>query len=85
MPDLTDRTPPQVHLHVGGDRLTAGAGGTHDHINPSNGEVDATIPLAGPTDVDRAVSIAHEAFQTWRRTAPSERRRLLHRLADLIE
>jgi aldehyde dehydrogenase (NAD+) len=80
-----DRTPPAVHLRIGADKIATGEAGVHGHINPCTGQVDAEIPLAGPADVDRAVRVAHEAFQTWRRTSPSERRRLLHRLADLIE
>jgi aldehyde dehydrogenase (NAD+) len=80
-----NRTPPAVHLRIAGQRLNSGSGGTHEHINPSTGLADATIPLAGPDDVDGAVEAAHLAFETWKRTAPAERRRLLHRLADLIE
>jgi aldehyde dehydrogenase (NAD+) len=85
MTDVIDRTPPAVHLHIGDQLLDIGSAGSHDHINPTNGQIDSTIPLAGPADVDRAVTVAHEAFQSWRKTPPAERRRLLHRLADLIE
>src|SRR5215213_8767063 len=80
-----DRTPPSVHLRIGTDRLSSGTGGIYQHVNPATGTVDAEIPLAGPAEVDRAVTTAHEAFDSWRRTAPAERRRLLLRLADLIE
>lgn len=80
-----DRTPPKVHLRVAGERLETGSGGAFDHIDPRTGQVDATIPLAGPRDVDRAVESAHEAFLRWRDTRPVERRRLLLRLADAIE
>src|ERR1700722_12036510 len=76
---------PEVHLHVAGERMERGSGGVHEHIDPSTGQVDARIPLAGPDEVDRAVNAADTAFQEWRRTAPGERRRLLLRLADLIE
>ena len=78
-------TRPAVHLHIAGERMDKGSGGTHDHIDPSTGQVDATIPLAGPGEVDRAVNAADAAFRDWRRTPPEERRRLLLRLADLIE
>ncbi|MGP0028989.1 MAG: aldehyde dehydrogenase family protein [Acidimicrobiales bacterium] len=57
----------------------------HDHVDPSSGQVDATIPLAGPGEIDRAVDAADAACRDWRRTPPDERRRLLLRLADLIE
>lgn len=80
-----DRTTPPVHLHIGAERLASGTGGVHRHVNPATGEVDAEVPLAGADDVDRAVKVAREAFDSWRRTPPAERRRLLERLADLIE
>jgi aldehyde dehydrogenase (NAD+) len=80
-----DRTPPPVHLRFGDPRLSTGSGGTYGHVNPCNAKVDATIPLAGKQEVDQAVQVAHEAFQAWRKTPPAERRRLLLRLADLIE
>jgi aldehyde dehydrogenase (NAD+) len=86
MPETTvDRTPPSVHLRIGDKRLAAGSGGVHGHMNPGTGKVDATIPLAGQAEVDQAIEVAHEAFRSWRRTRPAERRRLLLRLGDLIE
>ncbi len=80
-----DRTPPGVRLRIGSERLATGSAGTFEHVNPSTGEVDAQVPLAGPAEVDRAVRVAHEAYLHWRGVAPAERRRLLLRLADLIE
>jgi aldehyde dehydrogenase (NAD+) len=78
-------TRPAVHLHIAGERFASGSGGIHDHIDPSTGQVDAKIPLAGPGEVDRAAKVADAAFRDWRRTPPEERRRLLLRLADLID
>ncbi|MEO3787548.1 aldehyde dehydrogenase family protein [Actinocorallia sp. B10E7] len=80
-----DRTRPDVHLRIGAERLTSGSGGVYGHVDPSTGKVDKEIPLAGAAEIDQAVKAAHEAFQSWSRTAPSERRRLLMRLADLID
>jgi aldehyde dehydrogenase (NAD+) len=80
-----DRTRPDVHLRIGDERLASGSGGVYGHVDPTIGEVDKEIPLAGRAEVDRAVEVAHQAFETWRRTPPPERRRLLVRLADLIE
>ncbi|WP_261568418.1 aldehyde dehydrogenase family protein [Frankia gtarii] len=84
MPDI-DRTPPKVHLRINGERRESGSGGTYGHVNPATGEVDAQIPLADKAEIDLAVTAAHEAFQTWKRTPPAQRRALLIRLADLIE
>lgn len=80
-----DRTPPSVTLRIGEQRLAAGSGGVHAHVSPVSGKADATIPLAGEAEVDAAVTAAEMAFASWRRTAPAERRRLLLRLADLLE
>ena len=74
-----------MNLHIGSEVLSVGSGGVHQHINPATGEVDAEIPLAGTEEVDRAVRVAHDAFATWRKVKPAERRRLLLTLADLIE
>ena len=76
---------PTVHLHIAGERFGTGSVGSYDHIDPSTGQFDARIPLAGPDEIDRAVNAADAAFRDWRRTPPGERRRLLLRLADLIE
>ncbi len=78
-------TVPTVSLHIGGEVRAAGTGGTHDHLNPVTGKVQATIPLAGPAEIDEAVSLGEAARESWRRTAPEARRAILNRLADLME
>lgn len=75
---------PAVALHIGGDALDAGSGGTHDHVNPVSGKVQATIPLAGAAEIERAVAVADGAREGWRRTTPEARRDILIRLADLM-
>src|SRR5262249_15611349 len=76
---------PEVTLRIGTEKLSAGSGGVHRHVDPRNGEVDADVPLAGKAEIERAVETAHEAFLSWRRTKQADRRRMLMRLADLIE
>lgn len=80
-----DRSTPPVTLNIGGEKRTSGSGGVFGHINPCTGQVDAEIPMAGEKEVDEAVRVAHQAFQTWRNVKPAERGRLLNRLADLID
>lgn len=82
---LASREPIPVHLRIGSERLTVGSGGMHERISPVTGQVDGTIPLAGPAEIDKAVRVAQDAFQQWRRTPGSERRRLLMKLADLLD
>ncbi len=52
---------------------------------PAVGQVYASAPQSDAADVEAAVATAQTAFTTWRETPSSERARLLHRLADLIE
>ena len=80
-----DTSVPQVHLHVGGEPRSRGAGGTHQHLFPATGEVQSEIPLAGAQDVDDAVDAAHAASSRWRRSSPWQRRDLLNRLADRLD
>ena len=60
---------------------------TFDSIGPRDGEVVATLPACGRQDVDRAVTAARTAFTDgrWRDLAPSARKAVLHRFADLVE
>ncbi|MFJ4652471.1 aldehyde dehydrogenase family protein [Nocardia sp. NPDC088792] len=53
--------------------------------DPATGEHLADVASCDAADVDRAVSAAAAAFESWGRTLPEERSRALHRLADLIE
>ncbi|MEZ0351955.1 aldehyde dehydrogenase [Mycobacterium sp. pR1184] len=78
-------TPPEVSLRIGEEKRHTASGGTFQHINPCTATPDAEVPMAGPVEIDEAVRVAHNAFQSWRSVNPAERRRVLIRLADLIE
>jgi acyl-CoA reductase-like NAD-dependent aldehyde dehydrogenase len=80
-----DRSVPDVHLHIGDEQRTTGEGGVHEHVWPVTGEVQGPVPLAGPADVDAAVLAARDAFETWRKWTPWQRRDVLVRLADLLD
>src|SRR5499433_2879800 len=63
------------------------SGRTFATVNPSTGEEICQIAEADAGDVEKAVKAARRAFDKgpWRKTQASERGRMLHRLADLIE
>jgi aldehyde dehydrogenase (NAD+) len=63
------------------------SGRTFPTFNPATGEEIAQVAEADAADVDKAVKAARHAFEQgqWRKTMASERGRLLHRLADLVE
>jgi betaine-aldehyde dehydrogenase len=53
--------------------------------NPATLDIVAEVPRATEADVDRAVSAAAGAYETWRLVPPRERGRLLMRVADALE
>jgi betaine-aldehyde dehydrogenase len=54
-------------------------------LNPATEETIAEIEAAGVDETDAAVARAREAFSDWRAVAPTDRARLLRRLATLVE
>jgi betaine-aldehyde dehydrogenase len=53
--------------------------------NPATEETLAEVPTAGVEETDEAVAAAQAAFPAWRAISPSDRARLLRRLADRVE
>jgi acyl-CoA reductase-like NAD-dependent aldehyde dehydrogenase len=54
-------------------------------LNPATETAIAELEQAGVEETDAAVASAHAALPGWRRVAPSDRARLLRRLATLVE
>ena len=54
-------------------------------VNPATEEPIASLDEAGIADTDAAVARARAAFPAWRAVSPTDRARLLRRLATLIE
>jgi acyl-CoA reductase-like NAD-dependent aldehyde dehydrogenase len=54
-------------------------------LNPATEEVIREVPAASSEETDAAVARAKEAFPDWRAVAPTDRARLLRRLATLVE
>ena len=53
--------------------------------DPSNGQHVTDVDLAGPAEVDAAVTAARRAFPAWSASTPAERSTLMHRWAGLLE
>jgi betaine-aldehyde dehydrogenase len=69
-----------------GGRYTAPLDGrTSDVIDPSTGETYLQAPVSGAADVDAALRVAAEAFETWRDSTPAERSLALLKFAAAIE
>src|SRR5947209_4714717 len=82
--------PPKVKdqpMFIGGKWLDSVSGKTFPTVNPATGEAICQVAEGDKADVDLAVKAARKAFEqgAWRQMSASERGRLLHKLADLIE
>lgn len=74
-------------LYINGEWVESVKQNVFESINPATGTVLAKVFEAQEEDVDRAVKAAREAFDhgEWSRLKPSDRSRLIYKLADLIE
>ena len=72
---------------INGEMVGAVSGKTFEVYNPATGAVIANVPEADKADVDIAVAAARRAFDNgvWAKVSPSEKSRVLWRIADLIE
>lgn len=76
-----------VDPFINGEFTKPLSGNTMETINPATGDVLATVAACGSADVDAAVIIAQQAFDSgkWSRLHPSERKEIIIKLADLIQ
>ena len=73
-------------LLIGGERVDAADGGTFETIDPSTGQVIASVALGGAEDVARAARAARAALEgKWGSLLPAKRAALMFRLADLVD
>src|SRR3954454_23383385 len=71
-------------LFIGGGWRDAGQGGTLEVEDPATGETLAEVADATLDDAKAALASAHEAFGSFRDSAPRERADILRRAYDLI-
>lgn len=72
---------------IDGKLVASSTGATFDNIAPRNGQVLNKIALCNETDVDLAVAAARRAFEDkrWRNLHYREKKRIMFKLADLME
>ena len=72
---------------INGKWVDSASGKTFPTYNPATGEVLSHVAEGDREDIDRAVKAARAAFEKgpWAKISPSERGRMMWRLADLIE
>lgn len=73
--------------YVAGRSISSADGSMTTIIDPSTGNPLVTVPRCGVSDLEHAVRQARDAFDhgPWPKMPPSERAKILWRLADLID
>ena len=72
-----------LSLYINGQFLKGDGRRTSDVIDPATDEVVGKLPHASKADLDLALSSAQKAFQTWRKTSPIEKSRILRKVGEL--
>jgi gamma-glutamyl-gamma-aminobutyraldehyde dehydrogenase len=78
---------PEGRAFIGGGFVSARGGEVYPNYNPATGALINEVARCRAADVDQAVNAARQSFEqgVWSRLTPSERKRILLRLADLID
>ncbi|MDX6670402.1 MAG: aldehyde dehydrogenase [Solirubrobacteraceae bacterium] len=71
-------------LYIGGEWVDPSGDETIDVVNSTTEETMGRIPAGTPQDVDRAVSAAREAFETWSQVPREQRAALLEAIAAAL-
>jgi len=75
---------PEIGLLIGDDLVSETASGMLTRLDPATGSALRDFPIAGSSEVDRAVAAAKAAFPAWRRMPADQRRKLLIRCSQAI-
>lgn len=82
---MSERQNDYQKFYVDGEWVEPAGSGRLEVVNPTTEEPLGRIPEGEPADVDRAVSAARRAFQSFSASAPEERAEWLRRLARGLE
>ncbi len=74
---------PSLSLYIDGQFITAQGRKEQDVLNPATNQVLAKLPHATTEDLQTAVASAQRAFETWRKTSPLDRAKVLRKVAEL--
>lgn len=74
---------PLGHL-IGGEARQSASGETFENRSPIDAMLLGSVAAGGAVEIDAAAKAATEAFAEWSATPGTERKRILHAVADLI-
>jgi len=73
-----------VRNQIGGEARDAASGATFETHSPVDDSLICSVARGDRADIDAAAAAAKAAFPDWRDMAGTERKKLLHRVADAI-
>lgn len=73
-----------MKLYIDGEWMDSGSGKTRDKLNPSTGEKLGEFALATRDDVDKAITAADDAFESWSSIGSKQRAKIIRDTATLI-
>ncbi|HAN70587.1 MAG TPA: methylmalonate-semialdehyde dehydrogenase (CoA acylating), partial [Actinobacteria bacterium] len=84
-PDSTPGGPVRTIDHwINGGTVASTSGRTSPVYDPATGQQQAVVGLASLEEVDHAVSVAADAFRTWRSSSLSKRAEVMFRFHQLV-
>lgn len=72
-------------LYIGGEYKPASKNATFEVVNPMTGKPLYQCASASVDDYSAAIEKAHDAFASWKKTPPSQRRLIFLKAADILE
>ena len=75
----------EIYHFIDGAAFEGASGRFSDVFDPNTGAVQARVQLASPTELDRAVQAAQNAFEGWSSTNPQRRARVMFEFKRLVE
>ena len=74
----------QYGVLLAGTERDASSGETIDVVDPATGDLLTTVAAGTEADVDEAVAVAQDGYETWRGYTPAERCRIMNDVARAI-
>ena len=71
--------------YIGGKWVEPARGQYFENLSPVTGKPFCEIPRSDAQDIERALDAAHAAKESWGRTSPTDRSRVLLAIADRME
>lgn len=81
---MTQTVVKTVKNYIGGEWVESTSSNTQEVYNPATGEVIAHVPLSTREELDHAVKVAKEAFESWSQVAVPKRARILFKYQQLL-